>query len=145
MKNELIEVFKNNKPKVAIGILVAGLAITQSEVTFNDYSTLEQMRQADNSPANRYRLDYGGNVKWLKDQNTGGKWDAMGKNQCLHGTDYDSSKVFEYTEDNELIVEPLKHPALRFKGIDDTSRRLEPADTYTAQYLFSKECQVTDY
>jgi len=146
MKNEIFEILKSNKPKVALGILIAGLAISQSEFKFNNYSTLEQMREQDNTPANRYRLDYGGNVKWLKDQQTGGKWDAMGKNQCLQGTDYDSSKVFEYIDkDNTLIIEPLKKPTLKFTGIDDKSRRLQPADTYTSQYLFSKECQVTDY
>lgn len=146
MKNEIFEIVKNNKPKVAIGILIAGLALSQSEIQFEHYSTLEQMRQKDNSPANRYRLDYGGNVKWLKDERTNGKWDALGKDQCLKGTDYDSSKVFEYVDkDNVLNIEPLKKPILKFKGIKDTAKRLQPADDYTSQYIFSKECQVTDY
>lgn len=145
MKKEVFEVINNNKPKVAIGLLIAGLALTQSELRFNDYSTLQEMRQADNSPTNRFRLDYGGNVKWLKDQQTGAKWDALGKDQCLKGTEYDSSKVFEYEENNQVIVAPLNQPVLRFTGLQNTNRRLQPADSFTEQYLFSKECQVNDH
>lgn len=147
MKNEIFEIVKNNKPKAVLGILAAGLFLSQCDIQKESYSTLEQMRINNNTPENRYRIDYGGNVKWLKDENSGSKWDDMGKDQCLKGTDYDSSKVLEYVDEkNVLHVQTVKKkPELKFEGIEDTSRRLRPADTYTAQYLFSKYCQVTDY
>jgi len=147
MKKEIFDVIKNNKPRVAIGVLLAGLALSQADIQFNEYSTLEQMREKDNTPTNRYRIDYGGKVAWLKDTQTGSTWDYQGKEQCLSNTPYAEHKSFQYLDKyNVLHVQTVKQsPDLKFSGIDDTSKRLAPADAFTVNFLNAHECQVSDY
>lgn len=147
MKKELIEIVKENKPKVLIGTMLAGLALATCDVQKVEYYTLAELRAKDNSPENRYKIDYGGKVKWLIDNQTGSKWTDIGKKQCLEGTDFDVSKTSVYVDDeNVLHVKSTdNHSELKFEDLNDTSRRLAPADSFTANYLNAHECQVTDY
>ncbi|NDC21874.1 hypothetical protein EBZ57_00705 [bacterium] len=147
MKKELLEIAKNNKLKTALGIFAAGLVLSNAEVQVNDYQNLQQKRSQDNSPSNRYKVDYGGKVRWLEDPKTGARWDYMGKNQCLSKSPYSFDNVTESVDsDGILHVRPDNHQReLQFTGIEDVTARLKPADDYTREVIFHHECQVTDY
>ena len=147
MKKELLEVVKNNKLKTALGIFAAGLVLSNAELQTYDYKNLQQMRIENNTPANRYKVDYGGKVQWLEDPNTGARWDYMGKNQCLSESPYSFDKVTESVDSEGILhVRPDNHQReLQFTGIDDVTARLRPADNYTREVIFHHECQVTNY
>jgi hypothetical protein len=147
MKKELLEVVKNNKLKTALGIFAAGLVLSNAELQTYDYKNLQQMRIENNTPANRYKVDYGGKVQWLEDPNTGARWDYMGKNQCLSKSPYSFDKVTESVDSEGILhVRPDNHQReLQFTGIEDVTARLRPADNYTREVLFHHECQVTNY
>lgn len=126
MKKELFEVIQNNKLKTALGVFAAGLVLANCDVQIYEYYTLEQMRQQDNSPSNRYRVDYGGTVKWLRDTQTGGKWDQMGKKQCLANSIYETNKSFQYLDPKDILhVQAVgEKTELKFEGINNTTSRL---------------------
>jgi hypothetical protein len=91
-----------------------------------------------NTPAERYKYDYGGYIGSMMDAN---------KTGCLESGPYSSDKVVvtyghESVDGTPIVdvkpVPPLK--SLRFEGFTDYSRPMQPADQYTKQILKAAGC-----